>query len=130
MSFPPPGGWTVPPPPPPPRGPERPIRTGRVFAGIGLAVAGQVVAVGLGILAVYLGAQSSDSDNAMVGFSVGILLQVVLFVLCLVFGIIWIARKDRGLGLGLLIGWGVTVLVFPVVGVGVCIAVLNSQGFS
>ena len=127
--HPPQHGWSVPPPPPPP-GPNRPIRTGRVFAGIGLAVLGQVVAVGLGILAVYLGARSSDSDDALVGFSVGIVLQVVLFIVCLVVGIVWIARKDRGIGLGILIGWGVTVLVFPVVGIGICVALLNSYGAS
>jgi ABC-type uncharacterized transport system permease subunit len=116
MSLP-PHGWSVPPPPP---GPDRPIRTGRVFGGIGLAFLGQVVAIGLGALAIYLG------DTA--GVYVGVLLQVLLFVACLVLGIVWIARRDRGLGLGLLIGWGVTVLVFPVVGIGVCIALLNNQG--
>jgi hypothetical protein len=127
MTYPPGGDWTVPPPPLPP-GPERPIRAKRVFAGIGLAVLGQVVAVGLGILAIYLGARSSDSDNALVGFSVGIVLQVLLFIACLVFGIVWIARKDRGLGLGVLIGWAITVLVFPVAGIGICVTILNSYG--
>jgi hypothetical protein len=124
VSYPPLSGWSVPPPPPPP-GPERPIRTKRVFAGIGLAFLGQVVAILLGVLAVYIGGQSGDSENALLGFYLEIALQILLFLACLIIGIIWIVRRDRGIGLGLLIGWGVTVLVFPVVGIGVCLAILN-----
>ncbi|MGI5244779.1 hypothetical protein [Dactylosporangium sp. CA-139066] len=121
MSLPPQQGWTVPPPP----GPERPIRTRRVFAGIGFAFLGQVVAILLGVLAVYIGGQSSNSENALIGVYLEILLQVLLFIACLIVGIVWIARRDRGIGLGILIGWGVTVLVFPVVGIGVCLALVN-----
>jgi hypothetical protein len=122
VSFPPQYGWSVPPPPPEP---GRPIRTSRVFAGIGLAILGQVVTILLGVLAVYLGSRSSDSQNAIIGFYFEIVLQVVLFIACLVVGIVWISRRDRGLGLGILIGWGLTVVVFPVVGIGVCLTLVN-----
>lgn len=128
MTFPPPDGWTTPPPPPPP-GPARPIRPKRVFGGIGLAFLGQVVTIVLGLVAVVIGSQSADSENALLGLYLEVVLQIVLFVVCLVIGVVWIARKDRGIGLGILIGWGVSVLVFPVAGITVCLAIVN-QGQS
>ncbi|GAA0721504.1 hypothetical protein Drose_07730 [Dactylosporangium roseum] len=126
MTPPSPNNWTVPPPP----GEERPIRGKKVFAGIGLAALGQVAAIGLGVLATFLFAMSENSENALFGVYLEILLQVLLFLACLILGIVWIARKDRGIGLGLIIGWAVSVLVFPVAGIGVCIAIVNSQGAS
>jgi hypothetical protein len=109
--------WTVPPPPQPPK---PPIRTGRVFAGIGIVFGAQVVSVGLGIaLAATVG---------VAGLWVEIVLQAVLAIACIVLGIVWIAQKDRGLGLGLLIGWGASVLIFPVIGIGVCVALINNSG--
>ncbi|WP_433216148.1 hypothetical protein ACQP00_07210 [Dactylosporangium sp. CS-047395] len=119
--------WTVPPPPPPP-GPERPIRTRQVFLGIGLVLAAQVVAVLLGVGAVVLGNNSSNSENGLLGVWLEVILQVAIFVACLTIGIVWIVRKDRGLGLGLLIGWGASVLICPVVGIGVCLAIVSNQG--
>ncbi|MER7004026.1 hypothetical protein ABT297_13400 [Dactylosporangium sp. NPDC000555] len=128
MSFPPQHGWSVPPPPPPP-GPDRPIRTRRVFGGIGLAFLGQVIAILLGVAAIVIGGNSANSENALIGVYIEILLQILLFVACLVVGIVWIARKDRGIGLGLLIGWSISVAVFPIAGIGVCLAIVN-QGTS
>lgn len=118
--------WTVPPPPPPPGG-ERPIRGRKVAIGLGLAALGQILTIGLGVLGVFLGAVSDNSENALLGIYLEILLQLLLFVACLVVGIVWIARRDRGLGLGILIGWAVSVLVFPVAGIGVCIAIINAN---
>ncbi|GAA2603647.1 hypothetical protein GCM10010399_38250 [Dactylosporangium fulvum] len=126
MMPPPPNNWTVPPPP----GEERPIRGKKVFAGIGLAALGQVAAIGLGVLATFLFAMSENSENALLGIYLEILLQVLLFIACLILGIVWIAQKDRGIGLGLIIGWAVSVLIFPIAGIGVCIAIVNSQGAS
>jgi hypothetical protein len=40
-------------------------------------------------------------------------------------GIVLLARGDRGIGLGLLIGWAVGVIVLPVVGFSVCVAVFS-----
>jgi hypothetical protein len=125
MSFPPGPDWTVPPPPQFPPGPERPIRTRRVFGGIGLAFLGQVVAILLGVGAIVLGSQSENSENALLGVYLEIVLQILLFLACLIVGIVWIARKDRGIGLGILIGWAASVLIFPVAGIGVCLALIN-----
>jgi hypothetical protein len=116
--------WTAPPPPLPP-GPQRPIRTGRVFAGIGVAFAAQVVAILIGLAVVLLGSRSANSENALIGLYLEIALQLAVFAACLTVGIIWIVRKDRGFGLGLLIGWAVSVLVFPVAGIGICVAILS-----
>jgi hypothetical protein len=40
-------------------------------------------------------------------------------------GTILLARGERGIGLGLFIGWAVGLLVTPVVGFGICMATLN-----
>jgi hypothetical protein len=98
-----------------------------VFGGIGLAFLGQLVAIGVGVIAVVIGVRGSDSDGYTLGFVIEVVLQVVLFVASLVVGIVWIVRKDRGLGVGILIGWAVGTLILPVVGIGVCLAVLNNQ---
>ncbi|WP_433057359.1 hypothetical protein [Dactylosporangium sp. CS-033363] len=119
--------WTVPPPPPPPM-PERPIRTRQVFLGIGLVMAVQLVAVLIGVGAVVLGNNSSNSENGLIGVWLELLLQFAIFVACLATGIVWIVHKDRGLGLGLLIGWGASVLICPAVGIGVCLAIVSNQG--
>jgi hypothetical protein len=117
--------WTVPPPP----GPDRPIRARQVFIGIGLVFAAQLVAILIGVGAVAIGNASADSENAVLGVWLEVLLQAALFAACLAFGIVWIVRKDRGVGLGLLIGWAASVLLCPVAGIGVCLAIVN-QGSS
>jgi hypothetical protein len=116
--------WTVPP-PPPPAGPPRPILTGRVFVGIGLVFGAQFLAVLIGVAAAAIGNSSGNSENALIGVYIEIALQIALFAASLAFGIVWIVRKDRGVGLGLLIGWGASVLICPVIGIGVCLALLN-----
>jgi hypothetical protein len=127
MTMPPNSGWTVPAPPPLPNGEERPIRGGKVAAGLGIAAGAQVLAIGIGVLVTIALAASDDSENALLGVYLEMLLQLVLFVASLVIGIVWIARRDRGLGLGILIGWAVSVIVFPVAGIGICIAVVNAN---
>jgi hypothetical protein len=127
MTLPPNSGWTVPPPPLPPNGQDRPIRGRKVAAGLGIAAGGQVLAIGIGVLVTILFAASDNSENALLGVYLEMLLQLVLFVACLVVGIVWIVRRDRGLGLGILIGWAVSVIVFPIAGIGVCIAIVNAN---
>jgi hypothetical protein len=128
MTLPPNSGWTVPPPPPlPPNGQDRPIHGRKVAAGLGIAAGAQVLAIAIGVGATIAFAASDNSENALLGVYLEMLLQLVLFVGSLVIGIVWIARRDRGLGLGILIGWAVSVIVFPVVGVGVCIAIVNAN---
>jgi hypothetical protein len=126
--LPPNSGWTVPPPPPlPPNGQDRPIHGRKVAAGLGIAAGAQVLAIAIGVGATIAFAASDNSENALLGVYLEMLLQLVLFIVSLVIGIVWIARRDRGLGLGILIGWAVSVIVFPVAGVGVCIAVINAN---
>jgi hypothetical protein len=107
--------WTVP--QPPPSG-GRPIRGGKVAAGIGLAIGGHLVTIAVAVLGIL-------ATNAAAWLVVALVLQVVLFAACLTIGIVWIVKRDRGLGLGLLIGWAVGVIVLPVVGFGACIVLLN-----
>lgn len=107
--------WTVP--PPPPSG-DRPIRGGKVAAGIGVAIAGHLLTIGVAVVGV-------AATTAGVWLVVALALQLALFVACLTIGIVWIVKRDRGFGLGLLIGWAVGVIVLPVVGFGVCVALLN-----
>ena len=115
--------WTVPPPPPQPGG--KPIRTGKVWAGIGLAIAAHVVSV---VLMVVLAFAMPGSDALGYSLWAGLLGQLVVFIGCLTFGIIWIAKYDRGIGIGLLIGWAAGVIVLPVVGFGICVAAISQSG--
>jgi hypothetical protein len=116
--------WTVP--PPPPSG-DRPILGRRVAAGIGIAIGGHLLTIGITVLAAYVEAQSPGPAGA--GWLIlGLISQVVLFVACLTIGIIWIVSRDRGIGIGLIIGWAVGVVVLPVIGFGACIVLINSSG--
>src|SRR5438128_11801368 len=117
MSEPPSSGWTVPPPPEVPSG--RRIRPKRVFAGIGVAVACQLLVLGLIIAAVRL-----SSGSAPVGVMLSIVAEVLLIAVCLGFGIWHITSGDRGIGLGLLIGWALLV----VTGAGPCVYVPSGVG--
>jgi hypothetical protein len=127
MTLPPNSGWTVPPPPLPPNGQDRPIRGRKVAAGLGIAAGAQVLAIGIGVLVTILLGMGENGEDALWGVYLEMLLQVVLFVACLVVGIVWIVRRDRGLGIGILIGWAVSVIVFPIAGIGVCIALVNAN---
>lgn len=118
---PPPDGWTVPPPPPSPGG-DRPIRGSRVTLGIGLALLGHLVTVALAIPSF----TSSDEHGLWLGAA--LIGQAVLFLVCLVLGIVLTVRGDRGIGIGLLIGWAVGIIVLPVVGFGACVVALRSMG--
>jgi hypothetical protein len=114
--------WTV---PLPPRPPDRPIRAGKVWAGIGLAIAAHVVSI---VITVALAFAVTASQALAITLWVGLAGQLAVFVGCLAFGIIWIAKYDRGIGVGLLIGWSVGVIVLPVVGFGLCVWALSQNG--
>ncbi|GAA1750416.1 hypothetical protein [Luedemannella helvata] len=110
----------------PGRPPKPPITPGWVFAGIGLAMLGHLLTI---VPAIPVLAASTPGGDA-VGTAVIVMLiaQVVVFLGCLVAGIVLLAgeRVSRGLGLGLLIGWAVGVLVVPVVGFGLCVQAISS----
>ncbi len=94
-------------------GSSRPIRASRVWAGIGLAFLGHLIALCVGIgsgstgLASYLG---------LIWF----VAEFLVFAACLTVGVVWIVRGDRGLGVGLLVGWAAGAVVFA----GVCVALI------
>jgi Ca2+/Na+ antiporter len=124
----PPGPWPQHPQGVPPPNP-RPIRGSRVAIGIGAAIGAHVLSIALGIgigaLGIGFGALFTASDHlgaALAAITIG---QLLVFVGCLAVGIVLLARGDRGIGLGLLIGWAVGVIVLPVVGFSVCVAVFS-----
>ena len=87
----------------------RPIRASRVWMGIGLAFLGHILAVAIGIAL------------AATGFGFLLLLpEILLFVAALVFGILQLVQGDRGIGVGLLAGWGAGTVIFG----GVCVALI------
>lgn len=128
MTLPPPGppGTGSPPPGPPPYGPppDRLIRGSRVALGGGLAILAHLLTI-VAPVAIVTGGVTASRDATWL--AVALAGQVLTFLGCMVFGILGIVRGDRGLGLGLLIGWAVGVVVVPVVGIGVCIAAFNGQ---
>jgi hypothetical protein len=101
--------WTVPAPP----GRTRRIRPVRVLGGTGLALLGHVPTAWISLLVLYysLGA-------FLEGGSFGLLLvplaQVPLLVICVLVGILLLRFGDRGLGAGLIAGWGIGFVVTAV----------------
>jgi hypothetical protein len=97
----------------------RPIRANRVWAGIGLALLGYLVLFGLGWL-------SSVWASQIVGLVVPG--ELLLWAAVLGWGIVVLARGDRGLGVGLLVGWAAGAVISGGVCVVLIIAVANSYG--
>ena len=104
------GGWTVPAGPPAARA-HRPVQGRKVMLGGGLAVAGH----GLAVVATFVVGYTGSVYGFAWLFIVAI--EALLFLACLVCGIVWIVARDRGIGIGLLVGWPVGLLV-PVVVIG------------
>lgn len=117
--------WTPPPPPPPdPAGSgKRPIRTGRIWAGIGIAVGAHLFTILVGWIAALL-----ISGEKVVNFLlVTGAAQVVLAIAALAVGITLIVKgRDGGIGVGIVIGWAVGLIISPVIGFGVCVTLVNS----
>ena len=108
--VPPDGGWGQWPPPPGP--PERRFSKGAVAGGVPLGIVGTIGLPLLGIIVPRIGA----------------VLFFPLLLGMLVTGIVLAASPGppvrRGLGLGLVIGWGLTLIVAA----GLCVAILSSLG--
>lgn len=121
--MPPPGPYQAPYQGPPPR---RPVRVGRVMAGIGIALAGHLLTLVVSVA----GAASGNTDVSVAGFYTVVGGQLLLAAACLVVGIVLTVRQDGGFGVGLLIGWGVGLLFAPVVGIGLCLNALSDSGWA
>ncbi|MFE9688644.1 hypothetical protein [Micromonospora sp. NPDC005806] len=95
----------------PPRPPS--AKRGRIAAGIGIALAGHLPASGLWLLSFYTFVYYASPDSLFMVDCLVILLQLALFACCAVTGSVLVRRGDRGLGLGLLVGWvtGIVALV-------------------
>lgn len=121
---PPQGSWAVPPNPQHPGRPQRrPVKAGRVFAGLGIAIAAHLLT-----LVVALAGLAAGSDDVIwAGLWIGLGAQLLVFLACLAVGIILTVRQDGGIGIGLLIGWAVGVLIIPVLGFGLCVAAYNNS---
>jgi hypothetical protein len=108
--------WNVPPPPPPPGARPR-IRGRRVATGLAFALAGHLATIALMLAGLVVGDKGFVSGAGLLVMLGG---QLLLFVVCLVVGIVLTVRHD-GVGVGLLIGWAVGLLVAPVSGFGLCV---------
>jgi hypothetical protein len=121
---PPQGSWAVPPNPQQPWRPQRkPVKGGRIVAGLVIAIAGHL----LTLVVVALGVAAENGDVAIAGIYIGLGGQLLVFLACLAVGITLTVRQDGGIGIGLLIGWAVGVLIVPVVGFGLCVAAFESS---
>jgi hypothetical protein len=91
----------------------RPIRTSRVWAGIGLAILGHVIALCVGL---------GSAGTGLVNYYVWIwfVVEFILFAACVAVGVVQIVRGDRGIGVGLLVGWAAGTVIFA----GVCVALI------
>jgi hypothetical protein len=120
---PPQGSWAVPPDPRRPGAPHRrPVRVGRVFAGLGIAMAAHL----LTLVVALVGVAGGNDDVIWAGLWIGLAGQLLVFLGCLIAGIILTVRQDGGIGIGLLIGWAVGVLIIPVIGFGLCVAAFEA----
>jgi hypothetical protein len=115
--------WTTPA-PPPGNGGQR-FRAGRVWAGIGLAILGHLLIIGLAVGLGLAGGGLGQSANWLV---LGLVAQALLFVACLTFGIVLMVRGEKGIGLGLVIGWAAGVIGLPIIGFGACVVLLSGTG--
>lgn len=119
--------WT-PPPPPDPSG-KRPIRPGRVWIGIGIAMGGHLLTILIGwIASLIFSSPGGGGEPAVLNFlfiaGAG---QVVLAIAALIVGIVLIVKgRDGGIGVGIIIGWAVGLIISPILGFGVCVSLVNS----
>lgn len=114
--------WNV---PPPPRPPSRPIRAGRVFAGIGVAFAAHAAT----LLLLRLGplVQGEDFANGP-GLNALLIGQLVVFAGCLSVGVVLTVKRDGGVGVGLLIGWPMGLMIMLVAGCGIWVwAIIGAE---
>jgi hypothetical protein len=114
--------WTTPPPPQVPGArEERPIRGRRVGLGVFLAMLGHLVTVGLGFAV----AQLRSGPDWLLVWALG---QAVLVVGCVVAGTLLLVRGDRGVGLGVFIGWGAGIVLTPLITAAVIVLLLRTSG--
>jgi len=114
--------WTTPKPPHVP-GSERlrPIVGRRVGLGVILAMLGHLVTVGAGFVAVSL----RHGPDWLLVWVIG---QVVLLIAAVTAGTVLLVRGDRGVGLGVFIGWGAGLVLTALIAIGVILLLLRTSG--
>jgi hypothetical protein len=88
----------------------QPVRPWRIAGGVCIALAGHVPASGLWLVSLYTFVVYSTPDSPFLVDCCVILMQIVLFIGCVVTGVVLIRRGERGIGPGLLIGWAVGIV--------------------
>jgi hypothetical protein len=125
-------GWYPPPPPPQPGPGGSGIKPGRVFLGVGIVLGIHLLTLVLAwVIALIFASDglgsSVSGDRAGIFLIVALVLQGLLMIAALTVGIILAVRKDGGIGIGIIIGWAVGIMISPVVGFGVCVAILSGN---
>src|SRR5262245_36803936 len=106
--------WTPPPPPGPAGDGKVPIRAGRVWVGIGIAMSGHLLTILIGWLAGFFSGSGGDEAALNFLFVAGIG-QVILAIVALTAGITKTVRgRDGGVGVGIIIGWAVGLIISPI----------------
>ncbi|GAA4575528.1 hypothetical protein GCM10023176_45000 [Micromonospora coerulea] len=100
-------------PPEPPASPT-PIARGRFAAGVGITVAGHLPASGLWLVSYHSFIYFATPDSLFLVDCAVILLQLALFAGCVLPGGWLVIRGDRGIGLGLLVGWAAGIIALVV----------------
>jgi hypothetical protein len=88
-------------------------RIGPALLGVVLAFAGHVLAFAMGIFVAGLASSTGDDDGeASIGaFWIAVLsVEVVVVLACVAGGAVLVARQRHGLGIGLLLGWPLSLL--------------------
>jgi hypothetical protein len=94
-------------------GNPRPILAKRMWIGIVLGLLSQLVTICVvPLVGVYALSGTSLADQSGATSIVFRIAELVAFLLVVVIGIYQLVRGDRGLGLGLLIGWGGGLVIF------------------
>jgi hypothetical protein len=115
-----PGDWNVP--APPPGAPRQQIRGSRVAGGVAIALLAHFAT----IIAMIVAIATDNSDFAAgAGLIIMLIGQVVVFLACVTVGIVLTARRESGIGVGLLIGWAAGVVTAPVAGFGICVMAVS-----
>jgi hypothetical protein len=115
--------WT--PPPPEPAGEtRRPIRTGRLWAGIGVTMAAHLLTIIIGWGSAFLiSGEPAVTFLLIVGIG-----QLLLAIAAVTYGIVQTVRaRDGGVGAGVIIGWAIGLIISPFIGFGVCVSLVNSD---
>ncbi|MBV1854927.1 hypothetical protein [Catellatospora tritici] len=104
-------------PPAPPINPFQ-ARARRMWRGAGLAALGHLATILAAVVAALAFGRPApgdyDTDLESMYAAGGLLSQGLLAVAALTYGIVRIVRRDSGLGVGVLVGWGVGLMVTPI----------------